>query len=98
MSGCGNKLSDGFQLMLPPKRGIGRLRAMRRPKRGIGRIRAVCRVRRWLKRQVLTKPRFWARETAWERFETENLTKMFFICALTVSGVIPSDRAISLFV
>jgi hypothetical protein len=42
MSWRGNKLRHGFKLMQPPKRGIGRTRAICPPKRGIGRTRAIC--------------------------------------------------------
>ena len=44
----------------------------------------------------LITPRLWARETAWLRFSTESLPKIFLTWDFTVSGVIPRSRAISL--
>ena len=46
---------------------------------------------------IRTKPRHWARETACARLSTASFMKMFLMCDFTVSGAIPSSRAISLF-
>jgi AraC-like DNA-binding protein len=46
---------------------------------------------------VRKMPRLWARAIACARFSTESLPKIFLTCDLTVSGVMPSAFAISLF-
>ena len=49
-----------------------------------------------LQNYIWTKPRRWARETACARLSTASFMKMFLMCDFTVSGAIPSSRAISL--